>query len=177
MDPSSRPSHIAIARIVRTRGNHGEVLAELYTDFPARFRLLDRVWLEFPDGRRECLDLERSWEYKGRLVLKFCKTDSIAEAESLVGAWVEIEAGQEVKLPEGVYWDHDLIGCTVRDQQGVVLGEVSDIMRIAGNPQLVVQGTRREFLVPAVGSICRQISIPHKEIVVDLPEGLLELNE
>ena len=60
MDPTAGPSHIAIARIARTRGNRGEVLAELHTDFPARFSLLKRVWVEFPDGRRESLALENS---------------------------------------------------------------------------------------------------------------------
>ncbi len=177
MDPSSPSSHIVIARIVRTRGNRGEVLAELHTDFPERFSQLGRVRLEFPDGRRECRSVESSWEHKGRYVLKFSSIDSIAEAEALVGAWVEVESGQAARLPDGSYWDHDLIGCSVVDGTGLVLGAVADVLRIAGNSQLVVKGARGEFLVPAVAPICREVSIARKVIVVDLPEGLLDLNE
>ncbi|MBZ5495178.1 MAG: ribosome maturation factor RimM [Acidobacteriia bacterium] len=176
MDPAARPSHIAIARIVRPRSNRGEVLVELHTDFPARFSLLNRVWVEFPDGRRECLELERCWEHQGRQVLKFGSIDSIADAEQLTGAWIEIEADQVVPLPEGTFWDHELIGCSVRNRGGELLGVVTDVMRIAGNHQLVVRGEHGEFLVPVVAAICKEISIARKEILVELPEGLMDLN-
>jgi 16S rRNA processing protein RimM len=177
VNPAARPSLIAVARIVRTRGIRGEVLAELHTDFPARFSLLDRVWVEFPDGRRKRLKLESCREHKGRQVLKLEAIDSIADAEALLGAWVEIEADQAVPLPEGTYWDYDLVGCSVRDVRGVFLGVVRDVMRIAGNSQLVVQGESGEYLVPAVATICREISLERREIVVDLPEGLMDLNK
>lgn len=176
MNPTAGPTHIAIARIVRTRGNRGEVLAELHTDFPARFSLLHRVWVALPDGRRESLALEHCWEHQGRQVLKFGGFDSITDAEALVGAWVEVEADQAVALPEGAYWDRDLVGCSVRGAGGEPLGAVTEVLRIAGNHQLVVRGERGEFLVPVVAAICREISIARKEIVVDLPEGLMDLN-
>jgi 16S rRNA processing protein RimM len=177
VDPTARHSHIAIARIVRTRGIRGEVLAELHTDFPSRFSLLNRVWLEFPDGNLRCFDVEHCWAHKGRQVLKFARIDSIAEAEILVGTWVVIEADQTVPIPHGTYWDYDLVGCTVRDKEGRSLGLVREVMHIVGNAQLVVQGQRGEFFVPVVAAICTEVSIPRKEIVVDLPEGLLDLNE
>jgi 16S rRNA processing protein RimM len=176
VNPAAGPSHIAIARIVRTRGNRGEVLAELHTDFPTRFSLLNRVWVEFPDGRRESLALEHSWAHQGRQVLKFEGVDTISDAEALIGAWVEVEAGQAVPLPENTYWDRDLVGCSVRNPQGAELGVVAGIMRIAGNDQLVVRGDGGEFLVPMVASICREISLARREITVDLPDGLVDLN-
>jgi len=177
VDPTAGPSHIAIARIVRTRGNRGEVLAELHTDFPTRFSLLHRVWVAFPDGRRESLVLENSWEHRDRQVLKFGGFDSITDAAALVGAWVEIDSDQAVALPEGTYWDRDLVGCSVRSANGEPLGVVREILRLAGNHQLVVRGERGEFLVPVVAAICTEISIPRREIVVDLPEGLMDLNK
>lgn len=177
MDPTTRHSHIAIARILRTRGNRGEVLAELHTDFPTRFSLLKRVWLEFPDGNLRSFEIEHCWTHNGRQVLKFAKIDSISEAEALVGTWVEIEADQAVPIPNGTYWDYDLIGCTVRDKDGTSLGLVREVMHIAGNAQLVVQAERGEFFVPVVAAICKEVSISRKEIVVDLPEGLLDLNK
>jgi 16S rRNA processing protein RimM len=177
VEPNARPSHITIARIARTRGNRGEVLADLYTDFPNRFRQLSEVWLELADGGREHIALESSWEHGGRQVLKFAGIDSISSAERLVGAWVEIEAGQAVKLPEGTYFDHDLVGCAVRSISGKDLGVVREVLRIAGNNQLVVVGGGGEFMVPAVFGICKEISIEKKLILVDLPEGLIDLNK
>jgi 16S rRNA processing protein RimM len=177
VDPDEQPYFIAIARIARTRGNRGEVLADLYTDFPDRFNALNEVWLEFDDGRRLLMSLEQSWEHKGRRVLKFAGVDSISAAQSYVGCWIVIPSDQAVHLPEGTYFDHDLIGCFVQDIQGNRLGIVSGILHIAGNCQLLVEGSNREFLVPAVEGICIEISIKSKQVVVDLPEGLMDLGK
>ncbi len=176
MVPDEKPSFIAIARIARTRGNRGELLADLYTDYPDRFDALKQVWLAFEDGRRQCLMLDHSWAHKGRRVMKFAGIDTIKDAQNLVGCWVEIPADQAVKLPEGSYFDHDLVGCVVFDTGGNRLGVVSERVYIAGNAQLVVKQSGREHLIPAVDDICIEISIQQKRIVVDPPEGLMELD-
>jgi len=93
------------------------------------------------------------------------------------GAWIEVEADGVVTLPEGTYWDHDLVGCLLRDRSGERLGVVTDILRIAGNDQLIVSSENGEFMVPVAASICLEISIACKEILVELPEGLMDLNQ
>lgn len=178
MDKSVDASFIAIARIVRARGNRGEVLADLYTDSPDRFDDLYEVWLEVDSGKpheRVRKRLEDVWEHKGRKVLKFEGVDSISDAEPLAGRWVTIPADQAVKLPEGTYFNHDLVGCAVSGLDGTLIGKVSKVLEIAGNTQLVVRGGGREYLIPAVKSICLDISIPDKRITIDPPEGLLDL--
>jgi 16S rRNA processing protein RimM len=177
VDPTAGHSYKVIARITRPRGNRGEVLVELHTDFPDRFDLLKQVRLEFPDGRRESYEIEDCWDHQGRRVLKFHGVDSISAAEGLAGAWIEVAPEQVMPLPPGTYWDSDLVGCTVRTGDGRNLGVVREIWRIAGNDQLVVAGSRGEWLVPVVAAFCKEVSIVRKEIVVDLPEGLLDLNE
>ncbi len=177
MEPVARPSYIAIARIVRTRGNRGEVLADLYTDFPDRFNLLQEVWLEFNDGHRQYMKLEDTWEHKGKRVLKLAGVDTISSAKELVGCWIEIPYEQAVLLPEDSYFDHDLIGCLVTDIGGNEVGVVTNILRIAENSQLVVQASDHECLIPLVKQICKKISIADKKILVDPPQGLLDLNK
>lgn len=177
MAPDTQPSFLAIARIARTRGNRGEVLADLYTDFPDRFNALEEVWLEFADGHRVRVTVEDTWEHKGRRVLKFAGVDDISAAEAFVGCWVQVPAEQAVELPEGTYFDHDLVGCRVLDTAGNCFGVVEEVLRIAGNSQLVVKGHDREYLIPAVGSICIRISIEGKQILIDPPEGLMDLGK
>ena len=176
MGTGSKPSRIAIARIARTRGNRGEVLAELYTDFPARFEALEDVWLEAASGECTRATLEGAWEHRGRVVLKFVGYDSISAAEALVGSWVTVDSCDEVQPPPGAFFDHELVGCRVQDTRGQVLGEVSDVLRIPGNHLLVITGAQGEVLIPVSESICRTISVERREIVVDPPEGLLDLN-
>ena len=177
MAPDAQPSFIAIARIARTRGNRGEVLADLYTDFPDRFNLLREVWLAPDRGPRQLLTLENSWEHKGRRVLKFAGVDSISSAEAYVGCWVEISADQAMPLPEGTYFDHDLVGCSVQDASGKHIGIVAEILHFAGNNQLVVKQLDRELLIPAVESICQKISIKEKQILINPPQGLMDLDK
>jgi 16S rRNA processing protein RimM len=172
-----QPSYIAIARIARTRGNRGEVLADLYTDFPDRFKGLEEVWVEYPNGRRLPFVIEEAWEHKGRIVLKFRGIEDINSAEGFAGCWVMIPIDQAMALPEGTYFDHDLIGCSVEDIQGNLLGVVKDVLRITENSLLEVKGHGKEYLVPVVESICKSISIPEKRIIVDLPEGLMDLGK
>lgn len=176
MGPSTRPDSFAIARIVRARGIRGEVLAELHTDFPDRFEGLKDVLVEFSDGRREVLILEGSREYRGMLVLKFAGIDTIGAAEGLVGAWVRLEEGRRMPLPEGSYYDDDLVGCSVRDMAGALLGVVVNVLHYSGNDLLEVRGPAGDFLVPAVGEIVREVSIGCKEIRVCPPAGLVDLN-
>jgi len=171
-------SFIAIARIARPRGNRGEVIADLYTDNPERFDDLDEVWLEFDDGRRLSRTrkkLEDVWEHKGRKVLKFEGVNTISDAEAWTGCWVMIPAVDAIELPEGTYFNHDLIGCSVHNLGGTFIGTVSEVLDIADNTQLVVSGSGREHLIPAVKSICVEISIKDKRIIIDPPEGLMDL--
>ncbi len=177
VEPITRPPFVSIARIVRTRGIRGELVAESYTDFPERFSLVDAVWLEFADGSRERYAVERIWEHKGRPVLKLTGVDSISAAQRLVGAWVQVEEAEAVTLPAGTYFDHDLVGCVVVGRGGRILGRVADVLRLSGNRQLVIRGESGEFMVPVAADVFREISIPDKRIVVDLPEGLVDLNE
>ena len=171
-------SFIAIARIARTRGNRGEVLADLYTDHPDRFDDLDEVWLESGDGRRRTQKkLEDAWEHKGRKVLKFEGVNTISDAEDWVGCWVTVPSDQVVELPEGTYFNHDLVGCSVICLDGTPIGTVSEVLDIENNSQLVVRGGGREYLVPAVKSICVEVSISDKRITIDPPEGLMDLGK
>jgi 16S rRNA processing protein RimM len=177
VEPEAPSSFITIARILRPRGNKGEVLVESLTDFPDRFDVLEEVWLEFEDGRLEKKRLDFTWEHKGRRILKFAGSDTISSAEKFAGCLVQIPREEAVRLPEGTYFDHDLIGCSVRDTHGKSLGLVSDILRISGNNQLVVKKGNREFLIPAVESICTRIFTDKKLILVDPPEGLMDLDQ
>jgi 16S rRNA processing protein RimM len=176
--PDTQPSFITIARIARTRGNRGEVLADLYTDFPDRFNQLREVWLVSNEGtQRVRMTLEETWEHKGRIVLKFTGIDSISDAAVFANYWVEIPKDQAMPLPDGSYFDHDLVGCVVKDISGKRIGTVIEVLHFAGNSQLLVEDGGRERLIPAVESICVQISIGDKQIVIDPPQGLLDLDK
>ncbi len=166
---------ISIARIVRPQGNRGEVIAGLMTDFPERFARLDRVRVKRADGELLVLGLENSRLHKGRVVLKFAGCDDIDSAEELRDAVLVVTRDQVVELPEDTYYDFDLIGCEALTTDGRRLGRVAEVQRYGAAPLLAVQDGERELLIPFTLSICVEIDIAAKRIVVDPPEGLLDL--
>lgn len=166
---------IVIARIARPHGLRGEVIADILTDFPDRFADLDQVRLRLDSGRLTTLGLEHAWLHNGRVVLGFAGIDRIEEAEPLRGASVLIEREQLIPLPPDTYYDFDLVDCQVTTTQGEAVGKVTGVEHFGAAPLLVVvTPEEREHLIPLAASICVEIDIDRKAIVVDPPAGLFD---
>ena len=134
--PTDEPWTI-VARLVRPQGRHGEILADILTDFPERFaerKRLSLVSTEINSSPVSEMTLERHWLHKGRVVLKFAGIDSINDAETLRGLLVAIPESERARLPEDSYYISDLIGCEVVDANtgGGSVGVVTSFDRGAG---------------------------------------------
>jgi 16S rRNA processing protein RimM len=174
-DPADAVELITVARILRPQGRRGEVLAELLTDFPERFAELDTVQGIRPEGGVCALQLEQAWLHKGRVVLKFAGCETIEQAEALRGVRLAVSRAQLVELPEHSYYDFDLMDCQVTTSDGRRLGRVAAVQHYGAAPLLAVRDQEREYLIPLAQEICTEIDIARKRIVVEPPEGLLEL--
>lgn len=111
-----------------------------------------------------------------RVVFKFRGVDTISDAEKLAGADVCISRDERLELPEGEYFQSDLVGCRVVERDGTEMGVVEGWQEYGGPPLLQVNAQGREVLIPFAKSICIEIDVPGRRIVVDLPEGLKDLN-
>jgi 16S rRNA processing protein RimM len=80
-------------------------------------------------------------------------------------------------LEDDQYYSYQLIGCSVITKNGHAIGLVKDVFFIKNNDLLVVVKEREEIYIPFIESICVEINLENKEIIVDPPKGLLELNE
>ena len=165
---------VAIARIAKPRGLRGEVIGDLLTDFPERFDGLKDVSAVLPSGERRLLKIEDVWFHKERIVLKFDRVDSIEAAEELRNAEICVDEAEAVSLEDGEFFDWQLEGCEVITANGAPIGIVRELMRTGGTEILVIDGAKRELLVPFAESICIDVDIKEKRIVIDPPEGLLE---
>jgi 16S rRNA processing protein RimM len=165
---------VAIARILRPRGLRGEMVAEVLTDFPERFRGLNVVIVVKPSGDRLDLKIEDHWFQSGRVVLRFAGYDTPELSESLRGSEVCVEESEAVELERDEYFDWELIGCRVETVDGLGIGTVKEVMRPGGTEILVVGGGEKEYLIPFAEAICPEVNINGKLIQIDPPEGLLE---
>ena len=166
---------VAVAKIVRPRGLRGEAVAEVLTDFPERFEGLKDVTAVMPGGERLGLKLENAWFQKERVVLKFVGIDSVDDVEALRDAEICIAEHEAVELEEGEFFDWQLEDCEAVTPGGEPIGKIREVMRTGGTEVLVVDALDgRELLIPFAESICTEVDVEGKRIVVDPPEGLLE---
>jgi 16S rRNA processing protein RimM len=193
---------MAVARILRARGNKGEVAVELLTDFPERLSQVRKVYVAASDGRSEPQPYEVSsfWisqNHKGQAIFHFAKVNSISSAEELRGQDVLLPIEERVKLPNGMYFVSDLVSCSVFEHRDAeppvasspcalasapaVLGMVTDVEFVGegqpGAPLLHVETAEGELLIPLAQDICFRIDTVARRIDVRLPEGLRELND
>jgi 16S rRNA processing protein RimM len=177
-------AYVTVARIVRTRGVRGEVAAEILTDFPDRLKTLATCFLW--DGLsvprqsriRNCwISLSRG----GQAIFHFEGSNSIPDAEKLVGLEVQIPFADRMQLPSSSYYVTDLVGCEVFEQNGVAIGSVTEVQFAGeegiGTPILVVGSPTGELLIPLAQEICLRIDTTERRIEVALPEGLREINQ
>jgi 16S rRNA processing protein RimM len=198
----AKPNWVAVARILRPRGNRGEVAAELLTDFPERLQQIKEVFIGDAAGHSEPrrTAVRSCWlsqNHRGQAVFHFTSCGSIAEAEKLRGLAVFLPIEQRVAVPAGHYFLSDLIGCAVfetRQETRVLasspcsfgtapalLGVVSDVQftggDVSGTPLLAVDSPQGELLIPLAEDICKRIDPLARRIEVALPEGLHGLNK
>ncbi|HQU82272.1 MAG TPA: ribosome maturation factor RimM [Pyrinomonadaceae bacterium] len=165
---------VAIAKIVKTRGLRGEVIADILTDFPERFDETEDVTAVLQNGKRLELKIEDFRFQKGRILLQFAGFNSIEKAETLRNAEICIPETEAVALEEGEFFDWELENCSVETVEGEKLGVVKELMRTGGTEILVVKGETKEYLIPFAETICTEVDVENKLIKVDPPEGLLE---
>ena len=190
---------VAVAHILRPRGNKGEVAAELLTDFPERLTHLREVFVSNAREEPRRVEVASCWlsqNHRGQAVFHFAGCSSISEAERFRGLDVLLPLEQRVTLPAGHYFISDLIGCSVFEcAQGAspvasspcamatapaLLGGVTDVQftgeGVSGTPLLVVDTRAGELLIPLAEDICSGIDVRARRIEVALPEGLRDLN-
>jgi 16S rRNA processing protein RimM len=190
---------VTVARILRARGNKGEVAARLLTDFPDRLKEQREVFLATSSSAPREVTLESYWvdqNHPGQCVFHFAGVSSIDDAEKLRGFDVQIPRERRAGLPSGSYFVTDLIGCRVFElaarnaevasspcpvaEVPSLLGQVRDVyfpgQNQPGTPLLAVDTPQGELLVPLAEDICKRIDLPARRIEVLLPDGLRDLN-
>lgn len=190
---------VTIARIVRPRGNKGEVSAELFTDFPERLKRVKELFLSHEKAVPRSVRLKSFWVDRNHPefgIFHFEGVNAISEAEKLRGLEIQIPIEQRVALPAGKYFVSDLIGCSAFElplgtaavasspcslaEVPALVGTVRDVYfpgeSQPGTPLLSVDTPTGELLIPLAEDICRKIDITARRIEVVLPEGLRDTN-
>ncbi len=171
---------LTVGSIVRPHGVRGEVVVEIRTDEPALRFSAGAVLLTDPAEAGPLRVKHARPHYSAgreRLLVSFDTVQSRQDAEQLRGVLLQVDSAQIPPPTEpDEYHDHQLIGLTAVDQNGVELGRVVRIDHAPAHDLLVLERPHgRQSLIPFVAAIVPEVDLAAGRVVVTPPEGLLDL--
>jgi 16S rRNA processing protein RimM len=166
---------VSVGKVVKSKGKRGELKLRLYSEHYLE-PFFPRVYLQ-KKGALEEFEVETLCPYKDGFLIKLKEIDTFDQAWELVGQEILVPEEFLRPLEEDNYYLFQLIGSSVITIKKEKIGTVKDILFVENNELLVVKKGKKEILIPFTKSICLEIDVANKEILVNPPEGLLELNE
>jgi 16S rRNA processing protein RimM len=160
---------LAIGRVLRPHGVHGELLVESLTDFPGHLEAIKVVYL---GEAAESHTLAAARIHRHQLILRLEDCHDRESADAYRQQLVQIRTESAAPLPPGLYYHHQLLGLSVYTDDGEDLGQLVDILETGANDVYVVRGAKGEILLPVIESVIRAVDLDQKRLTVHLLEGL-----
>lgn len=166
---------LLVGLVHRPHGLAGEVSVEPRTEFPGRFVSGSRVEWSLA-GRTRSLTIRSSRPHGERLLLAFDGVSTVEEARMLAGGELAVPEEEAAAAPEGFLWSHRIEGWRCEDVRGRLAGTVRHLERTPAGPLLALETVSgREALVPFVSPIVVAVDETGRRIIIDPPDGLLDL--
>jgi 16S rRNA processing protein RimM len=149
-------------------------VADILTDFPER--LVDGVRFGVGEGDQpeEFFETYRVRTHKGKWLISVIGIRDRETVDQLRGRYILLPEQSLDELPEGYYYEHHVTGLECRSEEGKVFGTVAGLDPGVGQTRLIVRSGRREFLVPYVPEIVREVDLDRGIIIIDPPAGLFD---
>ena len=170
---------ISVGKIIGFHGVKGEVKVLPLTENLYRFQEIERVFLNRAEksdhqSRDHVAHIERAFVHKGNIVLNFKEFNDRNEVESLKDYFICIPKEERPELGEGEYYFDEIIGLKVLDEKSDYLGEIIDIKETGSNDVYIVKDEDKEFLLPALKHVIKEIDLEEGVMKVELMEGLID---
>jgi 16S rRNA processing protein RimM len=164
---------VAVGQIGPPRGLRGDVFVEPWTDSPEQ-RFVPGAVLH-TDGKG-VVTIADAYMSGAKQVVHFREVDDREAAVALRGTQLFLAAQSRPALADpDEFYDSDLVGLAVLRTDGGSVGTVTDVAHTGSAAYLVVDVDGRECLVPFVRAIVPTVDLAARRVVIDPPEGLLEL--
>ncbi len=168
----SEPRLLIIGRITRPHGVRGELRVQVRTSQPERFGWLEQVLV---GDQHIPMVVENARFHQKFVILKLAGCDDRNQAETLRNQLLQVREEDAIPLEEDEIFLYQLIGLQVRTVDGVVLGELVDVLETGANDVFVVRPEQgKELLLPDIPQVILEINPEAGHVLVQLPPGLLD---
>jgi 16S rRNA processing protein RimM len=162
---------LEVGRVTGPHGIRGKLRVQLYPGDAGGAFQVRRVWLSGRDFERE-FEVVEAQRAGGCALFSLRGIGTEEEARGLAGARVSVLREELPDLPEDEFYWVDAVGCSLVDEAGEPIGEVTGVMAGAAHDWLVVvRPNGEEAYLPVVEAFVRKVDIPARRIVASPPEG------
>lgn len=164
--------YLAVGKVIRAHGLHGELSVAVLTEFPERFETMEWVYLG-DEFEATPYRLEGYRWHKRNILMTLAGISDRAQAQALRGQYVQIPIEEATALPQGEYYLYQLVGLQVITTAGENLGTVADIIETGANDVFVVEMNDRQILLPGIPEVVEAIDLAKGQMIVNLIDGLI----
>jgi len=158
------------AKIVNTHGVMGDVKAICLADSSAFFKKIRTLYV---NGKP--LTVKSMREHKGNILFRFEEIDTMEKAEAIKGSDIYVKREDAPPLPKGRHYIVDLIGLTVKKDDGEEIGKISDVFQTGSNDVYEVDSTDgKKYYIPVIDDVVKNIDIEGGEVIITPLKGLLD---
>ncbi|AFS78629.1 16S rRNA processing protein RimM [Gottschalkia acidurici 9a] len=163
--------YIQIGKIINTHGIKGDVKVLPLTDDIKRFDSLKKIFV----GKDKIeLEISKVWYNKQNPMLHFKGYDNINDVEKFKNSDIWIDEKDKIKLPKDSYFIHDIIGLEVYLNDDSYLGKIKEVLQPGANDVYVVENEDKQYLIPAIKDVIKEVNMQDKKIIIEPIKGLLE---
>jgi 16S rRNA processing protein RimM len=161
--------------VAKLHGFKGEVSLFLDVSNPADYAGLDALFIDINNQLTPFFVESFKLKNKGFAAVKFEGVDTEQDARLLLRKSLFLPAEILPELSGVNFYDHEVIGFKVVDNQFGEVGELLDIIDLSVNPLLQIQRDKKEVLVPLIDGLVTQVDRDSKVLYISAPAGLIEL--
>ncbi len=166
---------VLIGHVIRPHGLTGLLRIVSYAQSKETFLKTGSVLLNIGQNEFHKKKVVSIRSHRSAYLLRLSGLNSIDQAEIFRGAEILIKKDSLSKKDEDEFFWYELVGLDVYLTTGQYLGVLKEIFPTGSNDVYVVENQGREFLIPAIHQIVKEINIPQKRMVISPVAGLLDL--
>lgn len=164
-----------LGKIVRKYSFNGELLIKLDTDQPELYENLDAVFIDYRNTFIPFF-IESSQLHKSDLLrVQFEDVTTEADADSLIKSDVYLPLEFLPKLEGNKFYFHEIIGFTIKDENYGSVGTITGVNDSTAQALFEIEKDGKEILIPINDAFIVKVDRKKKTIIVNTPEGLIDL--
>jgi 16S rRNA processing protein RimM len=169
--PTGEPVFLAVGKLRRPHGVHGEIIMDVLTDFPERLKAGKKM---VAGTQHIPVQIRSVRGHDQALLIAFNGYDTPEQAGEFRNLILYSTTAEQPPLEEGEFYHHELIGLQVFDEQDVLLGELAEILETGANDVYVVRPEiGPEILFPAIDEVILEVNLKKKLMRVHVLPGLI----